>query len=147
MQDDGDFFSNREGRFMKTFISFICIFLLALALPLEAVSNTFIDYQNYNHGYCPECNCYPCRCPTPPPNTAEKQPCATCPNGEEPTPDAVPGNPPTCNPCPKPDPCDPAPVCGTNCGISLWWVGLIIGGLAAAGAIIISSNNGSDPTH
>lgn len=114
---------------MKGLISFLCIFLAAVA-PLRGASDTFIDYQNYNHGYCPDCNCYPCRCAE---NLDEALPI--------PPPDAAPPIPPP--PCAaKPDACNPAPVCGTNCGISLWWVGLIIAGVAAAGAVIVSSNNG-----
>ncbi len=124
---------------MKGLISLICIFLAAAA-PLKAASDTFIDYQNYNHGYCPDCNCYPCRCaenvdaPVPPPPPPPPPGAAA----------AVP--PPPASPCgPKPDACTPATICATNCGISLWIVGLVIAGVATAGALIVSSNNGAHP--
>jgi hypothetical protein len=119
---------------MKTLFILICMVYTAI-LPLEAASSTFMDYQNYNHGYCPSCNCYPCRCAELDP---AESPCAPC----NPPPVAPPNAP---KPCVKPDPCNPAPVQACNCGISLWWVGLGIAGLAAAGAIIVSNNNGRRP--
>lgn len=121
-------------------INLICSLILSLVIfsSLFGASNTFIDYQNYNHGYCPDCNCYPCKCgggaqdsPPYPVQDAPPPACAPCGNA----------------PCKKPDPCAPAPVCGTNCGISLCYVGLAIAGVAAAAAIIVTSNNGSVHSH
>lgn len=150
---------------MRTFMTFICILLTATFSSLKA-SDTFMDYQNYDHGYCPDCNCYPCRCNAaaaaeeagaaglPPP------PCAACgaaiPPGAPlppfPNPEAAAAAAATAAsnappPCKKPDPCDPAPVCATNCGISLCWIGLGIAVVATAAAIIVSSNNGRTPSH
>lgn len=154
---------------MKTLITCLCILLVGSFAPLTA-SSTFVDYQNYNHGYCPKCNCFPCRCnaaqaevmgaevgvegPPPPP----PPPCATCaepPPPEPPcdAPDAPCDAPcdapdaPCDAPCDKPEPCDPAPVCATNCGINLCWIGLGIAVIATAGAIIVSTNNGSSANH
>lgn len=155
---------------MKTLLSFVCIFLIGLSLPLRAANDTFIDYQNYNHGYCPICNSYPCRCkkpynpengpppipeagpgpmPAPPPGPGPTPPPPAPgpgPDGPPPPPGPGPGpkKPP---PPPPPSPCNPAPVCGTNCGISLVWIGIGIVGLAAAAVIIVSSNNGSIAAH
>lgn len=136
---------------MKSTLIFLCL-MLVCSYSLRA-SNTFIDYQNYNHGYCPECNCYPCRCDgTCPPTEDNPNPCPSCPSGkcsagELPPPPVGDGEKKECNVCKQPNPCDPAPVCGTNCGISLCWVGLAIAGVAAAAAIIVTSNNGSTPSH
>lgn len=113
----------------KTSFTLFCALLTLSLSPLRA-SDTFVDYQNFNHGYCPDCNCYPCRC------------------GEENFLDAEdPCDDEPCDECEKPDPCNPACVCGTNCGISLWVVGLVIAGVATAGALIIGSSNGIVPNH
>ncbi len=116
---------------MKTVLTFLCILITASAIPLRAASDTFVDYQNYNHGYCPTCNCYPCRCAELFGDAEEEDP-----EEEE---DDAPGE------SNGVDPCEPAPVCACNCGISLWAIGLVIGGLATAGVIIVSSNNGPAP--
>lgn len=105
---------------MKAALSLLCAFL-CFSMTLFSVDSTFLDYQNYNHGYCPECNCYPCRCDGP--------------GGCEP-----------CNTCAVPDPCNPAPVCGTQCGLSVCAVALAIIIVAGVAAIIISSS-GSSHTH
>ncbi len=47
--------------------------ILIFGTPLSAADNTFLDYQNYNHGYCSTCNCEPCACGQPP-----AQPCNPC---------------------------------------------------------------------
>jgi hypothetical protein len=148
---------------MRTSMTIICIILTATFNSFHcSAGDTFMDYQNYDHGYCPECNCYPCRC-----NATEEElgietelpapPCAPCgaavvPPGALPLP--VPAPPPAaavaakkCPTCKKPDPCDPAPVCATNCGVSLCWIGIGIAVVATAAAIIVSTNNGRDPTH
>lgn len=138
---------------MKTLLSFTCIFLVAFALPLRAASDTFVDYQNYNHGYCPICNSYPCRCKVPynPENAPPPIPGpGPIPPPQGPGPDGpgpALGKGPPPPPPPPPNPCNPAPVCGTNCGISLVWIGIGIVGLVAAAVIIVSSNNGSIPGH
>lgn len=112
---------------MRTVLLILCA-LLGISSSLKASSSTFLDYQNYNHGYCPECNCYPCRCAQA--------------NGDPDleVPPQAPESP--CNTCAKPDPCDPAPVCATQCGVSLCCIGGVIALVAAAGAILIGINNG-----
>ena len=106
------------------------IFLIAFSSLLSAASNTFMDYQNYNHGYCPDCNCYPCKC-----NAG-----GACPHG-------VSGE-GSCNLCPKPDPCcPPATSCGTQCGVSVCAIGATIAIVAGVAAIIVSSGNGTAHAH
>ncbi len=115
-------------------LSLACIFFTVIATSLNGASNTFIDYQNYNHGYCSTCNCAPCKCGQqndPPPE--EQPPCQAC--GAEQDPNA----------CTPPNPCDPAPVCATECGLSLWWVGIGLAVAAAAASIIVTNNNGRTP--
>lgn len=125
---------------------FAILMILVLPLNLLGVDDTFFDYQNYNHGYCPSCNYCPCQCDggtcsdscTPPPYPKEP---ATCPPGA-PCTSATPATP--CAPEPCQSPCDPcAPVCGTGCGISVCAIVVAIAALAAAAAIIIGSSNGS----
>ncbi len=150
----------------------IVVLLTFWISPLRAASDTFVDYQNYNHGYCPECGSFPCRCgeraagnnlapeeaPVPPPPPAGPGfsyggPPAPAPNGRVPPPPpgvAAKTPPPPAPPtpaCKKPEPCAPAAVCATNCGVRLIWVGLGIVVLATGAAIIISSNNGAAPFH
>ncbi|MCC5832476.1 MAG: hypothetical protein JJU12_05465 [Chlamydiales bacterium] len=108
---------------MRTFIVFAS-FLLAFSSTLTAASNTFMDYQNYNHGYCPDCNCFPCKCPGGVP------------------PSQNPGNPQ--GTCPKPNPCcPPATTACTQCGLNIVYIGLGIAVLATAATIIIGSGNGT----
>jgi hypothetical protein len=118
---------------MRAFISILCALLMA-ASPLKGASDTFVDYQNFNHGYCPDCNCYPCRCAElgiTPATAATPAAAATPPAAPEPV---------------KPDACNqPKPICPENCGIRLWIVGLVLAGTATAGAILVSSNNGRRP--
>lgn len=92
------------------------------------------DYQNYNHGYYPECDCCGCN------------PCCCGETVAESAPDQLP--PPTPAPCSKPceSPCA-ASVCGTGCGISMYALGIGIAALCAAAVIIISSGNGSAHNH
>ena len=142
---------------MKIFITYICILLTAGLIPLRAANDTFMDYQNYNHGYCPDCNCYPCKC-KPYSNVPS---CATCDDDDEDDCDdecedcddddecdeECDEDEDECDDCEAPDPCNPASVCGTNCGISICWIGLGIAGIATAAAIIVGSNNGSRASH
>lgn len=107
---------------MKQVIAILSLIVMATGTTLSAASNTFLDYQNYNHGYCPTCNCEPCTCgsPQPPPP-----------------------------PCPEPGgPCDPcAPVCGTECGVSICAIGVGVAAVAAAAAIIVTSSSGNRSSH
>lgn len=122
---------------MKKTISFILTAILATSGALHAADSTFLDYQNYNHGYCPECSCYPCCCQGGSCDAAPTDCAAPC---AQPTPCAAPCNVPTpCAPC--------APVCGTECGISICAIGIAIAAVAAAGAIIIASSNGGSSSH
>ena len=102
---------------------------LGLGSSLFAANNPYVDYQNYNQGYCSTCNCYPCMC-------APQQPCV---------PQGAPCAAPPCGPCGAPacGPCDAgAPVCGAECGISICAIGVAVAAVAAAAAIIIASGNG-----
>jgi hypothetical protein len=149
---------------MRKVLSLLCILLTAIFSPLHAASDTFMDYQNYTHGYCPECNCYPCQCNAKAAEEVGEEPGALPPPPCGPCGAAVPSAafgvlpppPPAvaaaaaeeaAEECEKPNPCDPAPVCATNCGISLCWIGLGIAVVATAAAIIVSTNNGRTPTH
>ncbi|MCH9635311.1 MAG: hypothetical protein S4CHLAM81_05250 [Chlamydiales bacterium] len=114
-------------------------------LPLNGADNTFLDSQNYNHGYCPDCNTSPCDCPA--------VPYKSCPQKEGTCPDAPVYNPDVkaCYPddensacteqCPPCDPC--APIARKHSGISICAVGLVLVALAAGAAVIVTSNNGS----
>lgn len=128
---------------MKAFPYWLSLFL-TFTFPLSAVSNTFIDYQNYNHGYCPECQCYPCKCEVHNPDGSNPCPCPAHGSNPHPCPE---NHGKQVNTCVPPDPCCPAPVCGGACGLSICVIGLGIAVLAAAGAIIVSSNNGSANGH
>lgn len=124
---------------MKKVIALLSTVAMALGATLHAADTPFLNYQNYNHGYCPECNCAPCGCAQPP---------APVP---APPPGAVPPPPPAaCAPCQQQpcSPCDPcAPVCGAECGVSICAIGVGIAALAAAAAIIVASGSGSSSTH
>ncbi len=104
---------------MKQMRALVTLFLL-FGTPLSAADNPFLDYQNYNHGYCPECDCAPCACGDPAP-----APCAASGGA--------------CDPC--------APVCGTECGVSICAIGVVVAAIAGAAAIIIVSGSGSSTTH
>lgn len=116
----------------------------------QLVADQF-DYQNFNHGYypnCDRCGCNPCGCPggcsaaepsapdqlpppTPPPASDCSSPCEV--------PPPVPAQ------C-VPPPCAPAPCAASvgkkDCCISVWAIGIAIAALCAAAAIIVSSGNG-----
>lgn len=134
---------------VKKCISILTIFCFSLVAPLSAdPSSTYIDYQNFNHGYCPTCNCYPCACapqqypPPPPPIPGGLPPTGPIPCG---APARGPGPCATCGPCAPCDPC--APVCGTDCGVSICAIAVAVVAVAAAAAIIVASGNGSSTTH
>ncbi|MFZ0566052.1 MAG: hypothetical protein WAM28_07700 [Chlamydiales bacterium] len=125
-----------------TFLPLLLSLSISLGNKVAAADSTFIDYQNYNHGYCPECSCYPCRCDVP----YYAEPVPVSPAYAPPPPPL--GSPPP-DPCPVPDPCDSAcdpcaPTCGTECGLTICTVGVVIVALAATAAIVISSGEG-DP--
>lgn len=114
---------------LKTFILLVAMVFSCFTNCAEAGSDTFLDYQNYNHGYCPTCNCLPCKCEVPP---LDPPPAAA----PVPAPCAVPQSPP-------PAPCDPcAPVCGAECGISLCALGVAAVAVAAAIVIIVTAGSG-----
>lgn len=144
---------------MKRVYALLLALLAALA-PLQLRAQNIFEYQNYNHGYCPECHCSPCRCglnggqgpallPPPPPTAAYAAPGPGCPGGgcpPEPRCEAVPQPqqpipPAVAQPCQKP--C--APVCGTTCGVSITTLGVVIAAIATAAVIIVTSGNGRDP--
>lgn len=129
---------------MKKVIALLCILSTGFTTMLSGASDTFMDYQNYNHGYCPDCNYYPCRCDTG--YCPDANPCPTCPHAEgeyqPPYPQQPDACPATCNTCD--DVCDPcAPVCRNSCGISICAIAIAIAAVAAAAAIIVGSSNGS----
>lgn len=138
---------------MKKALTVLLTFLMAIS-PLSMRANTIFDYQNYNHDYCPNCQCAPCKC-----SGAVNSPCSrgTCPPTPrcEPVPQPVPPIPPAavppCGACAAPAaPCAPckapcAPACGTTCGLSVCTIGVVVAALVAAAVIIVSSGNGSDP--
>ncbi|NGX55752.1 MAG: hypothetical protein KR126chlam2_01394 [Chlamydiae bacterium] len=99
---------------MKKLIALFCTGLIAIGGISVADTGKLYDYQNYNHGYCPECSCTPCECQS----ADQSSPC-----------------PPACDPC--------ASACGADCGISMCALGIGLAALAAAAAIIVSSGNGS----
>lgn len=146
---------------------FIVFFMLGFVTTnVLATNNTFLDYQNYNHGYCPDCNSCPCNCPAQPyqscplpqDNCPNAQPynqniqpcypnstpsCPSCPNHQS---QACPQSPCQVS-CPLP-PCDPgAPIAGTNTGVSICAIGISLLAVGAAAALIVTSNNGSNHTH
>jgi len=115
----------------KKWTLFIVGCLSVFVSSLSAASDTFWDYQNYNHGYCADCNCYPCQCelsPMDPPPAAAPVPDPCC---------GVPQSPP-------PAPCDPcAPVCGAECGVSLCAIAVAAVAVGVAIVIIAASGVGS----
>lgn len=145
----------------KCFIIF-CIFLstwnslhsqISANEPKEHVvqgQDVFVDYQNYNHGYCPSCQCYPCKCatcppaaiPVPPPAPPAAAPCAAPGTCAPPTPPCAIPEPSCAAPPPAPCPTPCAPACGTECGISICALGIGIAALATAAVLIVSSGNG-----
>ncbi|MFZ0566053.1 MAG: hypothetical protein WAM28_07705 [Chlamydiales bacterium] len=97
----------------------------------KAAENQSPTPQNYQYGYCSVCDCYPCRCPSP----SYAQPvlaasCAPCPH-----------------PCPPPNPCFPcdpcAPVCGTQCGLTVCAIGAAVALVVITAAIIVSTGEAS----
>src|ERR1700722_2803627 len=132
---------------MKQLYSVMCALVMLLSFPhVGKAANTTFDYQNYNHGYCPQCSCCPCKCNGPVP-----QPCAPCGNapcapcGEAPCAPCAPAPCAPCAPAPCAPPCGPqpcAPACGVDCGISLCAIGVAVAALVAAAVIIVSSGNG-----
>lgn len=123
---------------MKVIIAVLCIFSFLTTSVFGAAGDTFIDYQNYNHGYCPECNNYPCQCDSGCCPNAD--PCTTCPN----TATSAPPYPLEPQTCPAPNPCTPCEE-GDVCGISVYWIAIIIVAIATAAAIIVGANNGRTP--
>ena len=105
---------------MKKMRFLFAAILLLFIFSLQAADNTFIDYQNYNHGYCATCNYAPCICEPAQAQTQAPSP-ATCPPS--------------------------APVCGTESGVSICAIGAGIAAVTAAAAIIIASGSGSSTTH
>lgn len=78
-----------------------------------------------------------CEEPADPPASNTEKTCDPCqPPGQAPCGQAP------CAEAPCEKPCDPAPVCGTDCGISICALGIGLAALAAAAAIIVSSGNG-----
>lgn len=144
---------------MKRVYALFLALLTAIA-PFEMRAQNIFEYQNYNHGYCPECHCSPCRCglggfgpmppPPPPPvpptaayagpdcNSGQCPPqprCEAVPQPEQPIPPAV------AQPCQKP--C--APACGAACGVSITTLGVVVAAIAIAAVIIVTSGNGREP--
>ncbi|MEZ5315658.1 MAG: hypothetical protein R3E91_05590 [Chlamydiales bacterium] len=145
---------------MRIFFSKLIIFLMCSHSLLHADSNTFLDYQNYNHGYCPSCNCHPCSCvdescvdedPQPKSNPA----CTESSNTFLDYQNYNHGYCPSCNcyPCscdehPQPNPCTPpATSTSTQCGLNIVYVGLGIAVIVTAATLIIGSNNGVVHSH
>jgi hypothetical protein len=146
---------------MKRLMNLCCIVLTLTAAKLFAVqSNTFIDYQNFNRGYCPTCNCYPCQCGAHdhantidelnvgeedeflPSNLPEEEAWKAA-LFEASRPSAI-CNPP--NQC-KPDPCLPAPICACECGLSVVSIALAVAIVAATGALIVSLTSEVSAVH
>lgn len=156
---------------MKQLCVFFCTILVLFSFPQHVRAgqgtNTYFDYQNYNHGYCPACSCCPCRCSGPVPQPCgpagcappcapcNPPPCAPCgqgynynaPSGQAPC--APCGPAPCAAPVPCAPPCQPAPCrapckpgCGTDCGISIIAIGVAAAALITAGVLIVSSGNG-----
>lgn len=170
----------------RCFVLGVMLFSISTHSLLTAASNTFLDYQNYNHGYCPDCQCTPCTCKSGTGScpTCPNQPCSSC-NGKGVCPNCQgggacptchaqksssctscqgkgacvtcqgkgscpscsgvpppPGAPPPGKPCPTPNPCTPATTAATQCGLSLWWIGIGIAALVVAAKFIVSSHNG-----
>jgi len=142
-------------------ITNLCPRSFSLIAEEVAEGQVFTDYQNYNHGYCPDCSCCPCRCIPVGPGPCGSGTCDPCdsdacdpyggiaqpvgpavelPPGS-PGPGPLPPPPPgdsACNPCAPP--C--APKCGTECGISVCALGIAIAAIATAAVLIICSGSG-----
>ncbi len=144
---------------MKKIFTASVLFLMTVTSIARGVDSTFTDYQNYNHGYCPECSCYPCRCAPSPNGSCET---GTCPDDYyDPNteyyddPNASCDSVEPCDPCnevcvgqPCYDPADPnAPGQGTTYGISVTAIGVAVAAVAAAAAIILSAGNGASTSH
>lgn len=115
----------------KKWVLFVTGILSIFVSSLTAASSTFVDYQNFNHGYCSQCNCYPCQCEIPP---------------MDPPPAAAPVPAPCCTvpPSPPPAACDPcAPVCGAECGVSFCAIAVAAVAIGVAVFIVVASGNGS----
>lgn len=131
---------------IKKLLSLLTLLIFAGSSTLSAANNTFLDYQNYNHGYCPDCNCAPCSCTEQP--AACEQPCNPCaPAAPSPSPCVAAPSAAPCNPCapaaPCAAPCDPcAPVCGAECGISWCAIAVGVAALVAAAVIIFTAGHG-----
>lgn len=124
---------------MRKMTALLTAILFAFVTSISAANSTFIDYQNYNHGYCPSCNYEPCVCDPPPYQDAGYPPCTP------PYPAPCPPEPPCEPPC---DPCDPcAPVCGTDCGVSVCAIAVAVAAVIAAAAIVLSSGSGVPSSH
>lgn len=137
---------------MKKAIRLIIAILFPLTPSLFAANDTFIDYQNFNHGYCPTCNCYPCTCAVPPDRALQPQippppPGEVPPIVPPPPPPPGPDGPPPCGAAPCASacaPCDPcAPIVGLKCGVSFCAVGVAIVAVVAAAAIVIATSGGT----
>lgn len=145
---------------MKKIIAILCMFLALFAGMsrgshlLAQCSGDILDYQNYNHGYCPTCDgpLGSCNCgtPTPPPPPVNPPPAYPSyyynPVPPAPVPACATG---TCGGAPIEEvddaPCAPcAGASGVNCGISICALGILLIALAAGAAIIVSSGNGSN---
>ena len=115
---------NARNMHMHRFTTLFCL-LLTLFFGISNnrcfAGSDVQSYQNFNHGYCPSCDCTPC--------------CGTCNSSED--------EGAYCAPCG--DLCEPpcAPICGTQCGISICAIGIAVAAVVAAAAIIIASGNGS----
>ena len=142
---------------MKKVVAVLSAFLVVFGT-LSGSSSTFMDYQNYNHGYCPSCNCYPCDCnrnlnsesnyPIGPTDglPSDPPPCPAPPSQPVPPPCSAPScQAPRAPPC---DPCDPcAPMCGTECGVSVCAIAVAVAAIVAAAAIILASSSESSHNH
>ncbi len=136
---------------MRKCLSIFFVLLIAAGSQLSAASNTFLDYQNYNHGYCPDCNCCPCKCagggcyapqPPPPPPSPNQPPPPPPPPGDPQDPINPQGA------CKKPEPCcPPATSTCTECGLNIVYVGLGIAAVVTAATILIGMDNGSVHSH
>lgn len=134
---------------MKKALRLIIAILFPLTPSLFAANDTFIDYQNFNHGYCPTCYCYPCTCAVPPDRALQPQ--IPPPPGEELPPimssPPPPGGAPPCGTTPCATtcaPCDPcAPIVGLKCGVSFCAVGVAIVAIVGAAAIVIATSHGA----
>lgn len=129
---------------MKKLVIFVCAFLLTvcpMGKGFSVTEDSITDYQNYNHGYCPSCQCNDCRCEKPSPE------CNSCPkkqecedqqeeaNNEEEHEDEVAPN--------LDDREDVIVVCKPKSGFSMMTLGIILVAVAVAATLIVSAGNGS----